>query len=53
MGVIFLLVHLSITSIFIYKYSKEPEQVHLNKNNDMEKSTSQMTDISTITSDTL
>ena len=53
MAVIFLSLHLSITSIFIYKYSKEPEQVHFSKNHDMEKSTSQMTDISTITSETL
>lgn len=63
MAVIFLSIHLSLTSVFIYKYTKEPEQVNLNNdqknkiknslNNDMEKSTSQLTDISTITSETL
>ncbi len=49
MSVIFLIAHLVITSIFIYKYSKEPQKIQQN----LQKSTSQLTDISIITSETL
>ena len=60
MGVAFITIHLFLTSVFIHKYSKEPELTGLKNNNikksninEMEKSTSQMTDVSTLTSETL